>query len=133
MFKLVDLFTDDIGITVDVHGAMENLTVGDPYEIQCKVYTDQIVNSDIVDITWIGPDNDTIVADGRLSVTNFSSGHNHTSTLLFSYLSEDDEGILFTCNVTILSNTDSGSFIVEELSSKLHSTVITLWSLTSLT
>ena len=125
MFKLVDMFTDDIGITVDVHGAMENLTVGNPYEIQCKVYTDQIVNSDIVDITWIGPDNDTIVADGRLSVTNFSSGHNHTSTLLFSYLSEDDEGILFTCNVTILSNTDSGSFKVEELSSKFHSTVIT--------
>ena len=120
------MFTDDIGITVDVHGAMENLTVGDPYEIQCKVYTDQIVNSDIVDITWIGPDNDTIVADGRLSVTNISAGRNHTSTLLFSYLSEDDEGILFTCNVTILSNIDSGSFIVEELSSKLHSTVITL-------
>ena len=126
MFKLVDLFTDEIGITVDVHGAMENLTVGDQYEIQCKVYTDQIVNSNIVDITWIGPDNDTIVADGRLSVTNISAGHSHTSTLLFSYLSEDDEGILFTCNVTILSNIDSGSFIVEELSSKLHSTVITL-------
>ena len=125
MFKLVDLFTDDIGITVNVHGAMENLTVGDPYEIQCKVYTDQIVNSSIVDITWIGPDNDTIVADGRLSVTNISTGHNHTSTLQFSYLSEDDEG-LFTCNVTILSNTDSGSFKVEELSSKFHSTVITL-------
>ena len=125
MFKLVDFFTDDIGITVDVHGTMENLTVGDPYEIQCKVHTDQIVNSDIVDITWIGPDNDTIVLDSRLSVTNISIGHNHTSTLQFSYLSEDDEGV-FTCNVTILSNTDSGSFKVEELSSKFHFTVSTL-------
>ena len=125
MFKLVDSFTDDIGITVDVHGTMENLTVGNPYEIQCEVYTDQIVNSDIVDIAWIGPDNDTIVADGRLSVTANSTGHNHTSTLQFSYLSEDDEG-LFTCNVTILSNTDSGSFKVEELLSKFHSTVIAL-------
>ena len=116
MFKLVDLFTDDIGITVDVHGAMENLTVGNPYEIQCKVYTDQIVNSDIVDITWIGPDNDTIVADGRLSVTTNSTGHNHISTLQFSYLSEDDEG-LFICHVTILSNTDSESFEIKGMSS----------------
>ena len=124
MFKLVNLFTDDIGITVDVHGAMEHLTVGDPYEIQCEVYTDQIVNSDIVDITWIGPDNDTIVADGRLSVTTNSIGHNHTSILQFLYLSEDDEG-LFTCNVMILNNTDSGSFKVK-LSCKFHSTVITL-------
>ena len=125
MFKLVDLFTDDIGITVDVHGAMENLTVGNPYEIQCKVYTDQIVNSDNVDITWIGSDNDTIVADGRLSVVTNSAGHSHTSTLQFSYLSEDDEG-LFTCNVTILSNADSGSFKVEKPLSKFHSTFIAL-------
>ena len=131
IFTLVDLFTDDIGITVDVHGAMENLTVGNPYEIQCKVYTDQIVNSDIVDITWIGPDNDPILPDSRLSIITNSIGHNHTSTLLFLHLSEDNEG-LFTCNVTILNNIDSESFKVE-LSSKFHSTVITLWSLTSLT
>ena len=125
MFTLVDLFVDDIGITVDVHGTMENLTVGDPYKIQCEVYTDQIVNSSIVDITWIGPDNDTMVLDSRLNITSISTGHYHTSTLQFSYLSEDDEG-LFTCNVTVLSNTESGSFKVDELSSKFHSTVITL-------
>ena len=97
--------------------------MGDPYEIQCKVYTDQIVNSDIVDITWIGPDNDTIVADGRLSVITNSTGHNHTSTLQFSYLSEDDEG-LFICHVTILSNFDSGSIEIKGMSSKLASYIL---------
>ena len=102
---------------------MENLTAGDPYKIQCKVYTDQIVNSDIVDITWIGPDNDTIVADGRLSVTTNSTEHNHTSTLQFSYLSEDDEG-LFICHVTILSNFDSGSIEIKGTSSKLASYIL---------
>ena len=112
--------TDDIGTTVDVYGTMENLTMGDPYEIQCEVYTDQLVHSDIVNITWIGPNNDTIVPDKRISITTTNStGHNHTSTLQFSYLSEDDEGMLFTCHVTILSNTDSKSFEIEEISSKL--------------
>ena len=119
----MDLFTDDISTTVDVYGTMVNLTVGDPYEIQCEVYTDQLVHSDIVNITWIGPNNDTIVTDSRTIITTTNStGHNHTSTLQFSYLSEDDEGMLFTCHVTILNNTDSESFEIEEILSKSYST-----------
>ena len=113
------LLTDNIGTTVDVYGNMENLTVGDPYDIQCEVYTDKIVYSDIVNITWIGPNNDTIVTDSRTNITaTNSTGHNHTSTLRFSYLSEDDEG-LFTCHVTILSINNSESFEIEEILSKL--------------
>ena len=116
----MDLFTDDIDTTVDVYGTMENLTVGDKYEIQCEVYTDQLVHSDIVNITWIRSNNDTVVTDTRISITTTNStGHNHTSTLQFSYLSEDDEGLLFTCQVTILNNTDSESFEIKEILSKL--------------
>ena len=118
------ILTDYIETTVDIYdNTMQNLTLGNPYEIQCKVYTDQVVHSDIINITWIGPDNDTVVNDSRIIVTTTNSiGNNHTSTLQFLYLKEGDEG-LYTCHVAILSNTDSESFELETILSKLHFTV----------
>ena len=118
------ILTDSIETTVDIYdNTMQNLTLGNPYEIQCEVYTDQVVHSDIVNITWIGPDNDTVVNDSRIIVTTTNSiGNNHISTLQFLYLKEGDEG-LYTCHVTILSNTDSESFELETILSKLHFTV----------
>ena len=104
------MFTDDINTTVNIRGAVENLTVGDPHVIQCEVHNDQIVNSDIVNITWIGPYNNTIVNDSRMSVTTYISvGHNHTSTLYFSSLNEGDKGS-YTCHVEIRGNRISTSF-----------------------
>ena len=95
---------------------MENLTVGDPHAIDCEVHTDQIVNSDIVDITWIGPYNNTIVNDSRMSVTTYNSvGHYHTSTLNFSPLSEGDKGS-YTCHVETYGNKNSASFKLSVLS-----------------
>ena len=133
MLRLIDLFTDgnigttvDVnGITVGVNGTTGNLIVGEKYEIRCEVYTDIIVHSDIVNITWIGPNNDTIVNDSRTDITTTNSvGRNHTSTLQFLCLSENDTGS-FTCSVTILNNTYTQSLQIGEILSKSYSTVIT--------
>ena len=104
---------------------MENFIAGDPYDIQCEVYTNQRVHSDIVNITWIGPNNETIENKTNI-ITNISNsiGYNHTSTLQFLYLSEDDKGSL-TCSVTILDNSYTQSFQIGEILSKSYSTVIT--------
>ena len=110
------MFTDYINTTVNLHGAVENLTVGDPYVIQCEVHTDQIVNSDIVNITWIGPYSNTIVNNSRMSVTTYNSvGRNHTSTLYFSPLNEGDKGS-YTCHVEIYGNKNSASLKLSVLS-----------------
>ena len=93
--------------------------MGDSHEIQCKVYTDKVINANIINITWIGPNNDTIVTNNRTTViTATTSADNHTSTLRFRYLTENDEG-LYTCHIAILNNyTESGFFELENFSSK---------------
>ena len=112
-----------------MHGSSESFTIGDPYEIECAVYTDLVIHSDLVNFTWIGPNNQTILANNgtiiinnRTNVTTTTSvGNNHTSTLRFLYLTEEDQG-LYTCHVTILTDDDSESFEVGILS-KLLSTI----------
>ena len=85
---------------------MENLTVGDPYEIKCEISTNVILNSGLINFTWIGPNNETIVTHNRTNVTTTTSiGKNHTNILQFLYLSENDQG-LYTCLVTLLNITD---------------------------
>ena len=94
--------------------------MGDLHEIQCKVYTDKVVSASIVNITWIGgPNNDTIVTNNRINISAITSaGNNHTSTLQFLYLTEEDQG-LYTCHIAILNNyTDSGFLKLEDFSSK---------------
>ena len=96
--------------------------MGDPHEIQCTVYTDKVINANITDITWIGPSNNTIVTDNRVIIVNattsISADNNHTSTLQFIYLTEEDQG-MYTCRVAILNNyTDSELFELEDFSSK---------------
>ena len=105
-----------------MHGSLENFTVGDPYEIKCEAYTDLVIHSDLVSFTWIGPNNETIMANNRTNVTTATSvGNNHTSTLQFVYLTEEDQG-LYTCHVAILNNTDSESFELGVLSEFLSTT-----------
>jgi len=114
------LFTDTIETDIDIYGAVKNLNVGAPYEIQCNVYTDQLVHSDLVNITWIGPNNNIIVTDNRINVIHITSnGNNHTSTLQFLYLSHEDEG-LYTCNIAVMNSSDSESFELKRILSKLH-------------
>ena len=93
--------------------------MGDLHEIQCKVYTDKVVNASIINITWIGPNNDIIVTNNRINITaTTSADNNHTSTLQFLYLTEEDEG-LYTCHIAILNNyNDSGFLKLENFSSK---------------
>ena len=104
MFGLTCLFADDINATVNIYGDVENLTVGYPHEIYCELDADEVINSDLVNITWIGLDNDTVVNDSRIIVTSNSFENNHTSTLQFLSLIENDEG-LYTCLVAIPGNT----------------------------
>ena len=92
--------------------------MGDSYELQCKVYTDREVHYRIVIISWVGPDNKTIMTDDRIRVINTTNiGTNHTSTLKFSHLSEEDEGV-FTCHVTILNYVNSTSIHLDGIISK---------------
>ena len=87
--------------------------MGDPHVIQCEVHTDQRV---LLNITWTGPNNNTIVNDSRMSVTTSNSlGHYHTSTLNFSPLSEGDKGS-YTCHVEIHGNKNSASLKLSVLS-----------------
>ena len=91
-----------------MYGAVENLTVGDAYEIHCNVNTNKAINSTILNITWIGPNNESVMTDSRIDVTTISNGTNHISILLFSHLSEEDEG-LYNCSVTVLLNKTANS------------------------
>ena len=103
---------------------MKNLTAGNPYEIHCEVSTNPIVHSDIVNITWIGPSNESIVTDNRVNVTTtIFDGNNHTSILKFMPLTDKDKG-LYICKITILNNTDSQAFIIGDVSSKLCSLLV---------
>ena len=81
-------------------------SVSRPLEIYCTIYTPNTANSDDVTISWTGP-NGAITNDGRLTITpTVSNGTNHISTLQFSYLSEDDEG-LYECSTTVLGHEEN--------------------------
>jgi len=112
------VFTDPIKFTVDMHDSLENPTVGDPYEIECKISTNLIINSGLINFTWIGPNNENIVTDTRTNVTTITSiGKNHSSTLQFLYLNENDQGLYF-CHVTLLNNSGFALLKLKEASSK---------------
>ena len=87
--------------------------MGDPLEIHCSVNTADITNSDDVTISWTGPNGTTITNDSRLTITpTVSNGTNHISTLQFSYLSEDDEG-LYECSTSVLGYDENKTASVE--------------------
>ncbi|XP_065888367.1 uncharacterized protein [Dysidea avara] len=86
-------------VNVSLNKTLESGVVGNPYEIQCLVKAEG-VNTSIVSISWTGR-NGTFTNDSRLTITpNVSNGTDHISTLQFSYLSENDEG-LYECSVDI--------------------------------
>ena len=72
---------------------VDKMLVGHPQKIRCLVDTPVITNPDNVNISWTGP-NGAIGNTGRLRITpTFSNGTNHISTLEFSNLNEEDEGL----------------------------------------
>ena len=78
----------------------ENVHVGNYKEMHCIADITERINPLAVNITWTGP-NGAITNDNRLTITpTVSNGTKHISTLQFSYLSEDDEG-LYECNVAV--------------------------------
>ena len=93
--------------------------MGDSHEIQCEVNFDKIINASIINVTWRGPNNDTIMTNNRITInTTASANNNHTSTLQFQYLTEADQGS-YTCHIAILNNyTKSGYFKLDDFSSK---------------
>ena len=98
-------------------------SIGKPHEVNCTLNTGQAVNSSDVSISWTGP-NGVITNEGsRISVipTN-SNGYIHTSTLRFSYISEEDVDISYNCTAMLSRKNETmsytKSFSMSDLTSK---------------
>ena len=95
--------------------------VGKAHEVNCTLY-DYTSSSD-VSISWTGPNVGTNESSRITVVPANSNGDIHTSTLQFSYISEDDNNISYNCiaflsagNITLSYHK---SFTISELTSKL--------------
>ena len=89
-------------ITALPSGPIQGAMVGSPQDIQCIVSTVSGVELSSVMISWIGPGEETITNDSRVTISQTtSSGNNYTSSLQFTYLMEGDDGT-YTCNVLVL-------------------------------
>ena len=97
--------------------------VGRPYKASCTVYTGKEVNSDNVNISWIGPDGVIANDSSRITVIpTTSDGYIHISTLQFSYVSEEDENTSYSCTASLSSGDHeplSKSFTMNILTCKL--------------
>ena len=83
--------------------------MGSPQVINCTVSTVSGVQSSLVMISWMGPGGGSVVNDSRVIISpTTSSSNNYTSSLQFTYLMEEDEG-MYTCNVMILETNEAAS------------------------
>ena len=101
--------------------------MGRPHEINCTLYTGEVVNSDNVSISWNGPNGDIANESGRMTVIpTTSDGHIHTSTLQFSYISDKDEDTSYNCTASLSEEYGSltESFTMRNLTGKLSSTLL---------
>ena len=97
--------------------------MGRHHEINCTLYTGETVNSSKVDISWIGPHGVIASESSRITVVpTTSDGYIHTSTLQFSYISEEDENTSYNCTASLSGEQEplSKSFIITNLTSKLY-------------
>ena len=104
--------------TVKIQNEDDVITVGKPYEISCILYTSEVINPDILNISWIGPDITSTNNSSRISVIpTTSDDYNHTSVLQFSYISEKDANSSYTCIASITGEPDflSDSFNITNL------------------
>ena len=107
----------------------DNPTVGKSFSVECNLTVAKSIagsvdiiwrvnDSDNVSISWIGPDD---VINSRITVTpTTSDGYIHTSTLQFSYISEEDENTSYSCTPSLSGDHEllSKSFIMTNLTSK---------------
>ena len=96
--------------------------MGKPYEINCTIYTGKAVNSDSVNISWIGPNGDIANESDRITVIpTTSNGYNHTSTMQFLYISEQDENVSYNCTASLSGEHKSlsKSFVISSITGKL--------------
>ena len=99
-------------------GPIQGAMVGSPQDILCMVSTVSGVELSSVMISWMGPGGESITNDSRVIISpTTSNGNNYTSSLQFTYLMEEDEG-MYTCNVTILEATISNMITINNLTSK---------------
>ena len=103
----------------DLKTSSDNPSLGDRYGIQCTAYTDEMINPNNVTVSWTGP-NGTITNNSRLTIAStISNGTSYTSTLQFSYLSEDDEGE-YNCSLVVFgTELKSESIVLGDIYSKL--------------
>ena len=102
----------------------DHFEVGRPHEINCTLYTGKIVNSDNVSIIWNGPDGVIANESSRMTVIpTTSDGHIHTSTLQFSYISDEDKETSYNCTAYLSAEFEflSKSFTMRNLTGKLSS------------
>ena len=105
-------------ITISPSDSIQGAMVGSPQNIQCIVSTVNGVELSSVMISWMGPGEESITNDSRVTISpTTSSGNNYTSSLQFTYLMEGDKGI-YTCNVMILDTHKSIIFEFYNLISK---------------
>ena len=95
--------------------------MGRPYEVKCTVSTKNVINSDNVSINWIGHNGAIANDSSRITVIpTTSDGYTHTSTLRFSYISEEDENTSYNCTASLFATeTIPKSFNISNLNSKL--------------
>ena len=101
--------------------------VGRPHEINCSLYTGKVVNSDNVSISWNGPNGVIAKESSRITVIpTTSDGHIHTSTLHFSYISDEDEDTSYICAASLPGEHEllSESFTIRNLTGKLSLTCL---------
>lgn len=95
--------------------------VGSAQTIECIAITNVTLGFDSVDFMWIAPNGSSIVNDSRLSISQISSNadSNYTTSLIFDYLMEGDQGT-YICNVTttLFNASASDSTMVPTLTSE---------------
>ena len=95
----------DIHINISPSDPIQGAMISSPQDIQCIVSTVSGVELSSVMISWMRPGGESITNDSRVTISpTTSSGNNYTSSLQFTYLMEEDEG-MYTCNVMILETT----------------------------
>ena len=96
-------------------------TVGKYHEVHCIFYTGEAASSSDVNISWIGPDGVIANDSSRITVIpTTNDGYIHTSTLQFSYISEEDENTSYNCTASLFGDHEplSKLFTMTNLTSK---------------
>ena len=88
--------------------SIDHVEVGRPHEISCTLNTGKTLNHTELDISWTGPNGVIMNDSSRITVIPATSdGHTHTSTLQFSYLSEEDENTSYSCMASLFGEQES--------------------------